>query len=139
MFYALYFFTFWSILLVILHKYTYKHVNLLFITFISLIIGSYISFLHPKYFIYEIDNEKIYLTGLHKFIIIDIFAHILPFLFVYFTYYNYYKNKSILEDPITILIVLIYGIIINHQKIYQIGFREISLILLISICLYFLL
>lgn len=139
MIYALYFFTFWNILLVIFHQYTHRHVNLLFLSFMCLVIGSYLSFINPRLFLFQIGEEKIYLTGLHKLIIVDIFAHLLPFLFIYVTYSKYYENQNPLFSPLTLLIVFIYGILINHQRVYRASILELSIVSLISYCLYFLL
>ena len=140
MFYFLYFLTSWSILFVILHTFTHKYIDLLYMTFIILVIGSYISFVRPKKFVYKIDNEEIVFKGLHKLIVVDIFAHLLPFLFIYYKYRTYYMTRDFpLYDPITILIILSYFVLIDTNALYGVDKYEIFLLFIVGTCLYSLL
>lgn len=157
MLYALYFFTLWIFILVIFHQYTFKYVDLLYLTFIVLIGGSYISFINPGKYIYKFpDNKYIEFSGYHRFIIIDIAMHIFMFIFIYYWYYNYYKHILTVKRHIpiilnTILLIIIYMIIItvcfcitnaNSKSIipvcdvYGIKFIEFIIVLIIGTIFY---
>lgn len=134
----LYLFTFWVIILTIFHKQTFKCVNLLYLTFIVFICGLYISYINPKYYIYETqDNETIIINGFNKFYIVDIFAHTIPFLFIYYTYRNYYANTSLLDTPFTFLFILLGFLLINSKEVYNISRQEVVLLYLVATILYF--
>jgi hypothetical protein len=128
MFFFLYLFTFWTIVLCIFHEYTYKYFNLLYLTFIVFIAGLYISYVNPKYYIYEVNNETIVFDGFSKFYVIDIFCHTLPFLYIYYVYGTYYTSKSLLDFPLTILLILLFLIILNAKKVYGLTQQEVILL-----------
>jgi hypothetical protein len=85
MVYGLLFLTFWIDIFIILHKYTYNYINLLYLAFIMLFMGSYISFIRPGFIIYKFDNEIIKFNNVQKFIIVDLFLHLFFFTFIYYT------------------------------------------------------
>ena len=122
--YAIVFLTFWMIILVVFHQYTYKYIDLLYLTFICLILGSYISFINPGKYIYKSGEKEeiIEFNGYHRIIIIDISMHFIFFFFVYFLYYNYYKRKDIKLILNSILLILIYLIITSI--IFYIKYKE---------------
>ena len=78
--YAIVFLTFWMIILVVFHQYTYKYIDLLYLTFICLILGSYISFINPGKYIYKSGEKEeiIEFNGFHRIIIIDISPNYKP-------------------------------------------------------------
>lgn len=139
MFFFLYLFTFWVIVLCIFDEYTHKYVNLLYLTFITLIIGLYISYVHPRYFRYPIDDETIRFEGFTKFYIIDLFSHIVPFIYILFKYKSYYASTSLIDMPFTFLILSMYYILLNTETIYGISKQEVLILFIGSTMLYFLL
>lgn len=153
MLYALYFFTLWIFILVIFHQYTFKYFDLLYLTFIVLICGSYISFINPgKYILKLSDNTDIKFSGFHRFIITDLAIHLFMFLFIYYWYYNYYKSHIDVNRYIhTALLIIVYMIIITvcfmYTKVsatsimpvcdvYGIKFIEFLIVLIIGTILY---
>lgn len=120
MLYALYFFTFWVFILVVFHQYTFKYFDLLYLTFIVLLGGSYISFINPgKYILKLPDDTDIEFSGIHRFIIVDLAIHLFMFLFIYYWYYNYYKSHIDMNRYIhTALLIMVYMIIITVCFMY---------------------
>lgn len=139
MFFFLYLFTFWVIILCIFDEYTHKYVNLLYLTFVTLVIGMYISYVHPRYFHYPIDNDVIKFEGFTKFYIIDLFSHIIPFIYIVYKYKSYYSSISLADMPFTFLILIMYYILLNTETIYGINKQELVLLFVGSTMLYFLL
>lgn len=145
--------TSWVVILVIFHKYTYKHMDLLYLTFLCFIIGSYISFVKPGYFIVlDNDNTEIKFQGFHKFIIVDLALHFIFLMFVYSWYYNYYINpkkfKLILSSILLVFVYLIYvqlynlfynkkSYILAVEHVYNISFIEFLCTFAIATSLYF--
>jgi hypothetical protein len=120
MLYALYFLTSWIFILVVFHQYTFKYFDLLYLTFIALICGSYISFINPgKYILKLPDDKNIEFSGFHRFIIIDLAIHLFMFLFICYWYYNYYKSHININRYIhTALLIIIYMIIVTVCFLY---------------------
>jgi hypothetical protein len=138
------FFTTWNVLLVIFNRYTYKYINLLYTSFITLFIGLYLSFINPRRFVFRFANKKYKFVSWEKFISIDIIFHIFVFLYIYYKYYFvYYKNiDACTEDQLLILslcILFTYIICINVEKIYGITLLEFLIVFCIANIIYFIL
>lgn len=135
-FYILYFFTTWNIILVCFHKYTYKKVNLLFTSFVILITSLYISYIKPKYYLFKFDNKDYVFEGNNKLFLIDLPMHIGIFVFIYLTYYKYYK-KNTSTILITICFILFYFTFFDTEKIYNLPNSELLAVASASAVLYF--
>lgn len=139
-FYFFKFFTSWSLVLALLHNYVHEHVNLLYISFVTLIMGSYMSFVKPGFFIFYFDNEKIVYRGLRKLLVIDLCFHLLVFLFVYWNYKDFYIQRGGLTGiGASFVIMFVYIIIINFEKMYGISYLECFAIFFVSSSLYYIL
>ena len=137
---SLQFLTTWITLLVVLHHYTYEYIDLLYLTFLALLVGSYVSFIHPKLYTLESESGPIIFSGFHRFVIIDIAIHIFLFCFTYYHYSKHYKKKITSIPLITsILLVFIYMVCIDTEKVYRASFFELFWASVIATCLYFLL
>jgi hypothetical protein len=134
------------VILAVFHKFTYKYVDLLYLSFITLIVGSYVSFIDPGYIIFKVsNNEIIKFEGFHKLIIIDLASHLFIFLFVYYLYYNYYKttkNKNILILN-ALLLIIIYNILttiylkkLPAESIYNIKFSTTFVVFIVATLFY---
>lgn len=136
MYFLVTFFTTWCVLLVALHKNLYKNINLLYISFVTCVIGTYFSLYNPKYFEFEWKNKTYIVDGWKKFFLADL-THIIPFLIIYCIYYKYYKtSKSILQNIHAFLILIIYLSLYNVQKVYNVSFWEVLIVFSIATLLY---
>lgn len=131
------FFTFWLIILTLFHKYVYKYINLLYLSFLTLIIGSYMSYINPREFKFILFNESYKLESGDKLIIIDLFAHLLIFVYIYSLYYKYYTPFRV-DIPLllSILVLLIYTFLINIKNLYNANYYELFSIGVIGNLLY---
>ena len=136
--YAFKFFTTWSLILAILHKYTRTYVNLVFITFITAIMGLYLSFIKPRKFVFYFDNERYVYTGLEKFIIVDMIFHLLVFYLIYSRYGKYYKTMFDMKTLNVVLLMLLYASVANLKKLYGVGLGEQVFVFIIACLLYYL-
>ena len=131
------FFTFWLIILTLFHKYVYKYVNLLYLSFVTLIIGSYMSYINPREFTFVLFNESYTLRGIEKTIIIDLFAHLLIFVYIYSLYYKYYTPFRVdIALLLSISILLIYIFSINIKNLYKANYYELFSIGVVANLLY---
>jgi hypothetical protein len=136
MYFLLTFFTTWCVLLVALHNNLYKSINLLYVSFVTCVIGTYFSLYNPRYFEFEWKNKIYKVDGWKKFFLADI-THILPFLIIYCLYYKYYKTlKNILPNINAILILIIYLNLYNVKNVYDVSFMEVSLVFIVASILY---
>jgi hypothetical protein len=145
MLYAFLFFTLWVIILVVLHKYTFRYIDLLYLTFITLVVGSYISFINPGYILFKVnDKETIKFEGFNKIIITDLASHLFIFLFIYFWYYDYYKVKDKNLILNSVLLLFIYFIIttihlqrLSVETVYNVKIINLLIVFVIASCLYY--
>ena len=136
--YAFKFFTTWSLILALLHIYTREYVNLLFITFVTAIIGLYLSFIKPRKFVFYFETQRYVYTGLQKFIIVDMIFHILVFYLIYSRYGKYYKSVTDSKTVNAVLIMLLYASVTNLKKLYGVGLSELLFVFVIACLLYYL-
>ena len=130
--YLLFFFTTWNTIIILFHRYLYKSVNLIYLTYITCLIGTYLSLYNPGYFKVNISGETIVIDGWKKFIMADM-VHLLPFLFVYCMYYTHYKNEPGYVPMVNaMLLLLIYVILANIKKIYLVPFKELLAVFVVA-------
>jgi hypothetical protein len=111
------FLTFWVVILVVFHKYTHKYIDLLYLTFLCFVMGSYISFVKPGYFVLHGGSNDIVFSGFHKFVIVDVAVHFFFLLFVYQLYYSFYKPVKlnlVISAIVLIFVYVMYVIIWNN-------------------------
>jgi hypothetical protein len=132
------FFTFWVVFLVLGNKYTYKYVNLEYLTFITLLIGLYLSYINPGYYRFKLLDKWYEIRNTcEKFILVDLLFHILTFYYVY----KIYRNEYIKLDKrivISLLLIMIYYILIDIEKIYNISEKELMGVFVIVNIIYLL-
>lgn len=133
-FYVIFFFTTWNILLVVFHKYTSEYIDLLYLSFITMFIGLYLSLVNPRKFVFRYDDKKYVFMGFQKFLMIDIVFHIFIFLYVFFYIHESFSEKKLLGS---ILILAVYIICINIKKVYGISIIEFIILFSIINILYF--
>lgn len=126
-FYAFKFFTAWMLVMALLHNYLFDKVNLLLLSWITCIVGLYLSFINPRRFVFYFEGVRYEYTGLQKFIIVDTVAHIMVLYAMYACYGDYYKSIGIVNLPtfVAIVIMMIYLAITNIRKVYGISHYEI--------------
>lgn len=138
--YVFKFFTTWCVLLALFHPYTHPYVNLLLLTFVTLIVGLYLSFVNPRRFVFYFGNARYEYTGLEKFIIVDMFFHVAVFYWIWKRYRGYYLEDAN-TGPTWVALFLLGTYCLLHplQKIYGIPEREVLLVGCMSLVLYVLL
>lgn len=129
------FFTTWIFILIIFFKYSKNIFNLKILTFVTLFVGLYFSFINPKKFFLQIDNKKYYFTGIEKFFIVDLFFHILTFIVIYILYENIPQNINL--EINSLCLMLFYLSFFNLKEIYGINKNEIILVSILSIIIYY--
>ena len=133
------FFTLWMVIMIIFHKYLYKYINLLYLSFITLIIGIYISYINPREFKFRLFDEEYVLQNGEKFIVVDLFFHILAFIYIYHLYSSYYNPLKInIAFLISLIIILVYSIMINVYSVYHIHYFELFSVFMIGNLIYLL-
>ena len=101
--------------------------------------GLYISYIHPRRFTFTLFNEDYTLKHSDKFIIVDLFMHILAFVFVYITYNKYYHNSFNIPFLLSLAIIIIYSILISTYHVYGIRRFELLAVFIIANLAYLLL
>lgn len=132
------FFTTWNVILVILHKYTSAWFDLMYLSFITLAIGSYLSFINPRRFVFRFGDKKYTFKGLEKFLTVDMIFHIGVFCYVYYLYNTHYIIKSNdVQLFASVMLIAIYIAIVDIKRVYGINFIEIFTIFCTSHILYY--
>ena len=116
-----FFFTFWSLLLVIAAPLIYKNVDLLFLSMYVCIVGTGIFFVNPGYVkTFTCDGKKmVFLGGFDKAVLNTLF-HVVPFIFIFVRYGDYYlKNKYSHATAMACLLILTYVITVAWENVYD--------------------
>jgi hypothetical protein len=133
------FFTFWVIVLLLFHKNVYRHINLLYLTFLTMIGGLYISYIHPQYYNFTLFNEQYKLKHADKFVIVDMFFHILAFVFICSMYSDYYSGQFNSSLLLAIFIVSLHVILVDSTMLYNVKPFEMLAVFVLANIAYLLL
>jgi hypothetical protein len=128
------FLTIWIFILVLFHTFTSKFFSLSFLSFIVLFKGLYLSYINPTKYLIIYKDSIIVIDG-YKKIIVDLFLHILPFIFIY---YNYglepvFNNWKLIPS---LLLLIFYLLLYNPSDIYHIHINEITILSIFSFISY---
>lgn len=125
----LYFFTVWNILFLVFHQVTSKHFDLLYMSFIVMTVGLYLSFVNPKYFVWSGGNM---IKDWKSKIVIDI-VHVVMFLFAMFFIK---KPRHHLKLINTLLVMILYISLVDPEKVYKVKLEEILLVISLFTIIY---
>lgn len=125
------FFTTYLLLLVIFNKYTAKHIDLFFLTIITLFMGIFISYYHPKYYHFVFNNHEYNMSGYRRWIVDAI--HIALFIYTSLYVANTTNQYTITNS---ILILIVYLFLFDIEKVYRVNKQDLIVIGLIIIILY---
>lgn len=122
-----------SFVLVLLAPFIYQYIDLLFLTFFVCIGGLYISYVNPGVIRYSFNEHDYEIKGVFK-VFLDIFLHVLPFLYILTRYGEFYKSNPNIIPPI--ILVLVYISCIDIKYVYQTNTDAIGLIFILCIIFY---
>jgi hypothetical protein len=121
------FLSIWVWILVILHHYTNNVFNLVFLTLFVCVGGAYISFVHPKYYLFTFDSIEIKTEGVMKLLAIEIIFHFLLLMYVIKLYKNEYSLLSY-QTLNSILLIILYFTLVDMYKLYHLRNNDILMI-----------
>jgi hypothetical protein len=122
-FHFLHFFTTWVFLIVLFHGILHKHFDIVMLTFMTLVISLYMSFIKPARFSFMLGTRKIEMTGWQKFIVTDLLIHTGMFCFAVYKYgFQLQTPKHIFN---TVMLFLIYITAIDPFRIYGVTLMEL--------------
>ena len=130
------FLTFWVFLIVVYSAFVdiSQYIDVFYLGLIVFIMGSYVSFVNPGYYIFTLDDEEYKLTGLRRFCIVDL-IHILLFMMCI----HFYKQPTLITTTRSILLVLLYFMVVNTKELYHVQNQRVLLILGVAISLLYIL
>jgi len=126
------YFTNWILVLTIFHKITVKYLNLLFLSTVVLIGGTYIFYVNPSSLPIIRDNEVVVFQGIQKHIIHFIF-HVIPFVFILYKYGKYFSLDYPSDSRFiaSFLLIAIYMFLVNFINLYFLYTLDLYYILLL--------
>jgi hypothetical protein len=124
-------FTTWNVLLLLFHRQLHSKIHLLYLTYITCVVGSYFSFYQPGYFDIQWNGTEHRLKGWKKLLFADS-VHIIPFIFIYCLYSKYY-----LLYINAFVLLLIYTVILKVKNVYGVSFIEAFSVFIISSIFYY--
>jgi len=138
-----YYLTIWVFLLVLLHPWVAKHINLLFLTCIVFTMALSLR-LTPGYFttpFFQSDTGKTMIVdNMWWQLLIDSIFHWLPFIFIIILYQAYYRHNPFgLATLNALLLVFIYIILVNPVRLYDLDIVLASCAFILGVSLYALL
>ena len=129
-----YFFTVWNIIFLVFHKYTHHYFDLVYMSFITMMIGLYLSYVNPKFFGMKFMGKKYMIQKWYHKLFIDI-IHILIFICAVYLYGDAVGVDMKLLN--TILLFILYISLINGAKIYSIKIEEFMILFSVVTLIYF--
>ena len=131
-----YFLTFWVFLIVIVHAFVdiSQYIDVFYLGLIVFIIGSYVSFVDPGYYIFTLGDDEYKLTGLRRFCIVDL-IHILVFMMCI----HFYSRPTLMATARSILLMFIYVVAVNTKEVYHVKNQTVLSILGIVISILYIL
>ena len=111
--------TAWSFVIVLFHKWTHTKFHLLFLTLVVACGGLFVSNVNPKAAYYTVGDKEYVLQGSLQSLLVDVFCHVAPFVFVCVYYGSYYSGCSRTLDTLinTLLLILIY--FLSHDMFWD--------------------
>ena len=127
-------------LLILFHEHVHAYIDLLFLTFVTMISGLYISLINPRKYVFTLFNNSYELSGADRFFVVDIFFHVGIFMFVYSVYKNDYTPLSVNCRFLFVLLLFVsYIILIDTKKLYGVQKYELTAVCVVSILVYMML
>lgn len=127
------FFTSWLFLLVVFHRYTHMYIDLLYLSFVVLCVGLYISYVHPRFYRFVLFDKEYKLTGVDKFMI-DLFFHLGIFWFVYLNYSG--STRIDYKFLVAVFLLCLYSIMIKVSSVYCVKLYELFSVIIIASIMY---
>lgn len=131
-YFLLQFFTIWNILLVILYPFVNKYIDVLFTSLVTLLISTYFIYVNINKYYVVFNGRRYDFNGVYVHLI-HFFIHILPFCIILILESNYTLNYFRLFA--TILIMFLYFLIQDVEKLYMVTRQEMILIFILALVL----
>ena len=128
------FFTTWVFLLILFHKFTSKYFNLLYLAWVTCLVGLYLSYVNPRKYNFTLFDESYELNRADKFILVDMFFHIGVLVFA-ITMYNS-KHKIDNKFIASLSLIILYFATVNTKELYQIPTYELASVFIVVNLLY---
>lgn len=133
------FLTTWCLLLIISHRYLYKYIDILLVSTVVFVAGSYVSYVNPKKFTLKYEKDTVIVEGLFKNLTVDM-IHIFVFSWSLIWYGKYYlQNPNKLQTTIgAIALLTAYYFVFNPSKVYEITEKEVAILISTTVGCYLL-
>lgn len=127
-----YFYTTYATVACLIHMIFPNIYDITYICLITFLIGSYLSFIHPRKYHFVFNYKTYIIKGWKRFLTVDI-LHILIFIYGFFSFHKMYKFDT--KFMISFILSMIYFFIISIQNVYAITdiFTIIGMFIIISI------
>jgi hypothetical protein len=102
--------TTWSLILVLFHKWTHVHFHLVYLTIFVCIGGLFLSNVYPRQYIMPVSKTQSIVWDGWWTVLLDVVLHIIPMMFIIYTYRSYYSKCSNTWKPLanTMALLLLY-------------------------------
>lgn len=137
-----FYFTHLALVLVIFHQYTYRYINLINLNLYIFIVSTFIFYVDPGYVATPIImstnlHESMIMSSLYKHVTYFIF-HVIPFIFVLYTYKEYYFTQCPFDSSYiaSLLLIFTYAFLIDVVYVYHVDRMYSLFIGLLSLVAY---
>lgn len=127
------FFTLYMVIILLFCSFFNQYIDLLFLGIVTFVVGSYVSFVNPRYYTFIMDDECYKLEGIKRFLIIDT-IHILILLVVLYKYKHAGFNWVRFFGALCILILYLY--LVNISQIYNLPKSEVFVVGIVTTFVY---
>lgn len=133
------FLTTWNIVMVALHTWTHRYVDILLTSTIVLAVSTYLLFVSPGYFRFPLGGDDTMLTKSRE---AHVAVHVLPFLFVVWWHGRHYLLASATTAAArrtlvsATLVVLAYVHFAQVEQTYDVEFEPVAMVAVAAVLVY---
>lgn len=135
-FFSLRYFTLWTIVLTLAHKWTSDVFNLELLVMITFIGGMYIAFVYPRYYKIQFSTVKVKVNNVFVLFLIEAMIHFCLLLYVLQKYGGSYKLFG-WETLNSFLLILVYCLLVDLDETYDLRGIDVARITSLVVLLHF--
>lgn len=124
-------FTTWNIIFIILYPILKNYIDILLTSLVTLIVSAYFVIIKGNQFSIEIGDENNYNVNTIYVQAVHLVLHIIPFIVILILERNY--KLDYMRMIFTILLLYIYMLMVNVEKLYMITREEMVLLVMLAI------
>jgi hypothetical protein len=116
------FFTLYMVIFILWYPFLGQYLDMMFLGIITFVIGSYVSFINPKYYIFTFQDECYKIEGAKRILLVDMIHVIILVITIYMFAHMPFSVRKFVASSI---ILISYFVLVNPGNVYSITQKEL--------------